>query len=160
MGICERWRNIKNKIFRKGLAVGFILLFLCLVYTPIINAETNSFISKSIKFSVYNILDNYKEFKVSFFVIERIRGEITDLEILGEHNYHFNITKVVDSYIYTIFLWGIIPLLPVYQKGVMENVECFLKFEGNYLFIKEEITENHIDIIFIWWDEIYPASLN
>jgi len=94
------------------------------------------------------------------FAIERIRGKITDLEILGEHNYHFNIIKVVDAYFYIIFLWGIMPLPPVYQRGVYENAECFLKLEGNYRFIKEEITENHIDITYMWWDEFYIPPLN
>ena len=149
-----------NKLFRSCLIVVVVLLFLCLVYTPIINAEVNSYSSKSIKSLVYNKLDNYKDINVRLFAIERLRGEITDLEIMGEHNYHFNITRVVDAYIYIIFLWGVIPFPPVYQRGVYENAECFLKMEGNYLFIKEEITENHIDIIYIWWDEFYIPSLN
>lgn len=151
---------MKNKIFRKVLAVGIIFLSLCFVNIPIIDSQANSFNSKFIKSSVYSTLDKYKDIKVSLFAVERLIGEIKDFETLGEHNYHFDIIKLVDSYIYIIFLWGIMPLPPVYQRGVYKDAECFFKLEGNYQFIKEEITGNHIDIIYTWWDEFYIPSLN
>ena len=48
---------MQNKLFRKGLVIGVVLLFLCLVYTPIINAETKYSLNmntiKSVPFSLY-----------------------------------------------------------------------------------------------------------
>jgi hypothetical protein len=50
---------MQNKFFRKGLVVGVILLFLCLVYTPIINAETKNSLNMNTIKSIPNSLPSY-----------------------------------------------------------------------------------------------------
>lgn len=146
---------MKNKLIRKGLVIGVILLFLCSAYMPVINAEANSYNSKSIKSSVYNSLDNYKDkgYKIYIFAYLRVRGLIRDLEILGEYSYHFNTTYVVTT-AFVVGFFGFIPI-PFYNRTVSIDDEWDFNWWVPGMINKEKITENHIDFIAIEWGEMY-----
>jgi hypothetical protein len=62
---------MQNKLFRKGLVVGVILLFLCLIYTSIINAETkNSLNINTIKSVPYSYPSFYHFIAFGKFYVE------------------------------------------------------------------------------------------
>lgn len=132
-----------NHLLRKGLVVGVIFLFL--VYTPIINAGNNSYNNKSLKFNLYNSLSsNNNSIYEPYFAILSMRGTIKDLEILEEHHYRFNAIHVVGKGFMIKFFWGYIPI-PYYNKKVYNNEEVYVNLEPCNIFNYEKVTENYIN---------------
>jgi hypothetical protein len=144
---------VHNKLFRKGLVIGVILLFLCLVYTPIINAETNtnSYKIKSMRSSVNNSSNDNWPPSFFSFGFQRIKGKITGFKIYDDlYRYYLNVTKVNITTLMVSF--NGIPFLnfgnKVYEKDNYNFPEFYIK---NYKFIKEKVTDEYIDcLIFIW----------
>ena len=112
---------MQNKLFRKGLVVGVTLLFLCLVYTPIINAETkNSLNMNTIKLSPCSYPSFYHFIAFGNFYIENktVKGHYSIMfvfyyspeimfKIIKNNNYEKSELQII--YIYSkhvIIGWG------------------------------------------------------
>jgi hypothetical protein len=148
---------MNSTISRKWVAVGVILLFLCVALMPILTADSNSN-TTTINSSANNTRETPKEFKTRIFAIWRIRGEIKDLKI-WDTSIHFNTTRVVETAIGVLFLLPFIPL-PIVKRMVSMNEEWWVIWDGPFIFHKEKITENYIDLFAILWGEWYSPGFN
>ncbi len=128
---------------------------------PIITADSNVN-NNTIKSSISRTLENPKEFKARVFAIWRIRGEIRDLTI-WDTSIHFNTTRVVESAIGVLFLLPFISI-PILKRMISINEEWWVIWDGPFIFHKEKITENSIDLFAIlcgeWYSPDLPSDVN
>jgi hypothetical protein len=141
---------------RKCLTIGIILLFFCVAFMPIITADS-TVNNNTITSPTSSTLENPKEFKTRIFAIWRIRGEIRDLTI-GDNSFHFNTTRVIETAIGVLFLLPFISI-PILKRMISINEEWWVIWDGPFIFHKEKITENHIDLFAILWGEWYSPEL-
>ncbi len=110
-----------------------------------------------IKCSPYDDGESPTGFNGRIFAIWRIRGEVRDLTI-GPTIYHFNTTRVVESGFGVLFLIPFIPF-PILIHTVSVNEEWWVVWDGPFIFHREIITDDYIDLFAILWGDWYSPGM-
>jgi hypothetical protein len=138
----------KKYPIRMGVIVGIILLISsaeCISSRPTITS------------SPYDGGDNPAEFNGRIFAIWRIRGEVKDLSV-GMSSFHFNTTRVIESAIGVLFLIPFIPI-PILKRMVSMNEEWWVVWDGPFIFHREIITDDYVDLFAILWGDWYSPGM-
>lgn len=96
-------------------------------------------------------------FNGRIFAIWRIRGEVRDLSV-ELFSIHFNTTRVIESAIGVLFLIPFIPF-PILKRMVSMNEEWWVVWDGPFIFHREIITDNYIDLFAILWGDWYSPGM-
>jgi len=145
----KKGKEMKKKYpVQVGIIIGIILLMStaeCISAAP------------TIPFSPYHGGENHAGFNGRIFAFWRIRGDVRDLTVFST-NIHFNTTRVVESAIGVLFPIPFIPF-PILKRRVSMDEEWWVVWDGPFIFHREIITDNHIDLVAILWGDWYSPGV-